>query len=145
MFFIRKTKDYLLHLGAQPETFNTAHALRNSMTEAEKILWNELKNRKLQGLKFRRQHPIHWYVADFYCHEKRLVIEVDGGIHMKTQVKEHDENRSAEFDRLGIHVIRFTNEQVLQTKEKVLEEIINYTLNLGNATSPSPSGEGAGG
>ena len=145
MVFIRKTKDYLLHLGAQEETFNTAHALRNSMTEAENILWSELKNRKLKGLKFRRQHPIHWYIADFYCHEKRLVIEIDGGIHMKTQVKEHDENRSAEFDRLGIHIIRFTNEQVLQTKEKVLEEIIRYTITPSNPDSPSPSGEGAGG
>jgi very-short-patch-repair endonuclease len=130
MVFIRKTRDYLLHLGAKEETFNTAHALRNSMTEVEKMLWNELKNRKLQGLKFRRQHPIHRYIADFYCHEKRLVIEIDGGIHMKTQVKEHDENRSAEFDRLGIHVIRFTNEQVLHFKEKVLEEIIKYAADL---------------
>ena len=84
MAFIRKTRDYLLHLGARDETFNTAHTLRSSMTEAEKVLWNELKSRKFQGLKFRRQHPIHWYIADFYCHEKRLVIEIDGGIHMKT-------------------------------------------------------------
>jgi|WetSurMetagenome_2_1015567.scaffolds.fasta_scaffold341931_2 very-short-patch-repair endonuclease len=145
MVFIRKTKDYLLHLGAQEETFNTAHVLRNSMTEAEKLLWSELKNKKLQGLKFRRQHPIHWYIADFYCHEKRLVIELDGGIHMKIQVKEHDENRSAEFDRLGIHVIRFTNGQVLQSKEKVLEEIIRYAITLDNPDSPSPSGEGVGG
>jgi very-short-patch-repair endonuclease len=131
MVFIRKTKDYLLHLGAQEETFSTALSLRSSMTEAEKMLWNELKNRKLQGLKFRRQHPLHWYIADFYCHEKRLVIEIDGGIHMNTLVKEHDENRSAEFERLGIHVIRFTNEQVLQSKEKVLEEIIQYIANPG--------------
>jgi very-short-patch-repair endonuclease len=138
MVFIRKTRDYLLHLGAREETFNTAHALRNSMTEAEKILWNELKSRKLQGLKFRRQHPIHWYIADFYCHEKRLVIEIDGGIHMKTSVKEHDDNRSAEFDRLGVHVIRFTNEQVFKSKEKVLEEIIKYIATLAKPNSPSP-------
>jgi very-short-patch-repair endonuclease len=130
MVFIRKTRDYLLHLGAQDETFSTAQTLRSSMTEAEKVLWDELKSRKLQGLKFRRQHPIHWYIADFYCHEKQLVIEIDGGIHMKTPVKEHDENRSAEFDRLGIHVIRFTNEQVLHSKEKVLEEIIRYTESI---------------
>jgi len=82
------------------------------MTGAEKILWKELKNRNLNGLKFRRQHPIHFYIADFYCHEKRLVIEVDGEIHKRRAVKEHDENRSAELDRLGINVIRFTNDQV---------------------------------
>jgi very-short-patch-repair endonuclease len=84
MAFIRKTRDYLLHLGALDETFSMAHTLRRSMTKSGKMLWNELNSRKLKGLKFRRQHPIHWYIADFYCHEKRLVIEIDGGIHMKT-------------------------------------------------------------
>jgi very-short-patch-repair endonuclease len=74
-----------------------------------------------------------------------LVIEIDGGIHMNPSVKEHDENRSAEFDRLGIHVIRFTNEQVIKSKEKVLEEIIRFTVTLNNPDSPSPKGEGAGG
>lgn len=138
MVFIRKTREYLLHLGAQEETFSTAHSLRKSITEAEEVLWKELKNRRLKGLKFRRQHPIHWYIADFYCHEKQLVIEIDGGIHMKATVKEHDENRSAEFDRLGINVIRFTNKQVLESLEKVLEEIIRYIENLERPISPSP-------
>ncbi len=97
------------------------------MTEAEKLLWDRLKNRKLKGLKFRRQHPIHFYIADFYCHEKCLVIEVDGGVHDHIPVKEHDENRSAELDRLGITVIRFRNEQILNNLDKVLEEIMIFT------------------
>ena len=115
------------------------------MTEAEKVLWEQLKNRKCNGLKFRRQHPIHWYIADFYCHEKRLAIEVDGGIHLTSSIKENDENRSAELDRLGISVLRFTNEMVLKELEKVLQEIRNFVEKETKHNSPSPSGEGAGG
>jgi len=144
MVFIRKTRDYLLHLNADDETFQLARALRRFMTDAEKRLWEELKNRKFLGLKFRRQHPIHWYIADFYCHEKRLVIEVDGLIHKQRTVKEHDNNRSAELDRLGISVIRFTNDQALTSLPEVLEDIATFANNL-PTISPSPSGEGAGG
>lgn len=95
------------------------------MTESEKALWEELRNRKMLGLKFRRQHPLHWYVADFYCHEKRLVIEIDGGVHNRKEIKEHDLNRTAELERLGIRVIRFTNEEILSSKEMVLKKIID--------------------
>jgi cyclase len=123
MVFIRRTREYLLHLGAKEEQFQTARSMRHEMTEAESLLWNELKNRKMSGLKFRRQHPIHYYVADFYCHEKKLIIEVDGGIHNSKATKEHDENRSAEFERLGIRVIRVTNEQVLNSWGEVIEKI----------------------
>jgi very-short-patch-repair endonuclease len=123
MVYIRKTREYLLHLGAKEEFFDTAHSLRHNMTEAERILWNELKNRKMNGLKFRRQHPIHYYIADFYCHEKKLIIEVDGGIHKDAAVEEHDENRTAELERLGIRVIRVTNEQVLNSLVEVIDTI----------------------
>jgi very-short-patch-repair endonuclease len=123
MVFIRRTREYLLHLGANEEQFQTARSLRHEMTEAEKVLWNELKNRKLNGLKFRRQHPIHYYIADFYCHEKKLIIEVDGEIHKNRDIREHDENRSAEFERLGIRVVRVTNEQVLNSLGEVIDTI----------------------
>ncbi len=145
MAYLGKTRDFLLHLDASDETFQRAHVLRHSMTEAEKLLWAALKNRKLDGLKFRRQHPLHLYIADFYCHEKRLIIEVDGGIHNKSEIREHDENRTAEFDRLGITVIRFTNEQITQTIDKVLEEINSHIQSMEFPNSPSPSGEGVGG
>jgi len=145
MVFIRRTREYFLHLGAGKASFHLARSLRKPMTEAEIVLWNELKNRKLDGLKFRRQHPLHYYVADFYCHEKRLIIEVDGGIHNNPDVKEHDENRSAELDRLGIMVIRFTNEQVLNTLSEVIQEIKECTKKSPTQSSPSPSGEGARG
>jgi very-short-patch-repair endonuclease len=143
MAFVGKTREFLLHLDASEETFQRASSLRHAMTAAEKLLWDRLKNRKLNGLKFRRQHPIHLYIADFYCHEKRLIVEVDGGIHNKLPVKEHDENRSAELDRLGITVIRFTNEQIIQNIEKVLEQITSQPVI--RPSSPSPEGEGAGG
>jgi very-short-patch-repair endonuclease len=146
MVFIRKTKEYMLHLGAKEEVFRTAHSLRHQMTAAEKVLWSELKSRKLNGWKFRRQHPINRYIADFYCHEKKLVIEVDGGIHEHTSSIEHDENRSAELDRLGIRVIRFTNEQILKNRNTVIDKIKEITAkDSDHLDSPSPSGEGAGG
>jgi very-short-patch-repair endonuclease len=121
MVFIRRTKEYILHLGANEDQFQAARSLRHKMTQAERVLWNELKNRKLNGLKFLRQHPILLYIADFYCHEKKLIIEVDGGIHNDKKIKEHDENRSAELERMGITVLRVTNEQVLNS----LVEVIN--------------------
>jgi very-short-patch-repair endonuclease len=73
MVLLGKTIDFLLHLEADEETFRTAQHLRRNLTEAEKILWDRLKNRKLLGLKFRRQHPLRFYIADFYCHENGLL------------------------------------------------------------------------
>jgi very-short-patch-repair endonuclease len=138
MAYLGKSREFLLHLEAGEEIFQRAKALRHKMTEAENTLWFQLKNRKLNGLKFRRQHPVHLYIADFYCHEKHLIIEVDGGIHNNPLVKEHDENRSAELDRLGITIIRFSNEQIMQNLETVLKEIISFTITLNRPTSPSP-------
>jgi very-short-patch-repair endonuclease len=88
MAFLGRTKEFHLHQGAKGNVFTLAQRQRGAMTLAEKQLWNELKSRKLGGLKFRRQHPVHYYIADFYCHEKRLIIEVDGGIHQAVNVKE---------------------------------------------------------
>ena len=126
MVFLGKTTDYVLHLGANEGTLKTAKRLRKNMTETEKILWNELKNRKVKGLKFRRQHPSLFYIADFYCHEQRLVIEIDGGVHMLEKQKENDENRTAELERFGIRVIRFTNDQVINSIDEVLQTISRF-------------------
>jgi very-short-patch-repair endonuclease len=124
MAYLGKTRQFLLHAEAKGASFEHAADQRKTSTEAEKILWNELKSRKLSGYKFRRQHPLKYYIADFYCHEKRLAIEVDGKIHFKPETHEHDENRTAELDRLGITVIRFTNDQVLSSLPSVLESIL---------------------
>ncbi len=104
---------------AHPLIFENAKALRKNMTEEEKVLWGYLK-RGIDGFKFRRQHPIGVYIADFYCHKTKLVIELDGKIHDKPEVKILDEQRENELKRLGYEVIRFTNEELFQNIEKVL-------------------------
>ena len=91
------------------------------MTEAESILWNALRARKCGGLKFRRQVPIAWYVVDFLCMEKSLVIEVDGGIHDDQQ--QYDAEREEDLHSKGYRIIRFTNEQVMQNLANVLRQI----------------------
>jgi very-short-patch-repair endonuclease len=94
------------------------------MTEAEKALWRYLQNRNAGGYKFRRQHPLGSYIADFYCHEKRLVVEVDGEIHLNPEAVDKDENRTAVLERYGIAVIRFSNQEVLEETESVVQTII---------------------
>jgi len=122
---INKTRQYQenLNYGASEEIVVRARALRKRMTVAEKLLWSYLKEKKIDGFKFRRQHPIWRFIADFYCHKIKLVIELDGGIHQKTETKEHDMNRTAEIERFEIKVIRFTNEEVLENIEEVLFKI----------------------
>jgi very-short-patch-repair endonuclease len=110
-----------LFYGASAEIRQRAKLLRKNVTETEKKLWNKLRNRQLSGLKFRRQHPINIFIADFYCHEKKIVIEVDGDIH-KYQ-KEYDEGRTAELNDLGIKVLRFTNDEVCSNIRKVCDKI----------------------
>ncbi len=129
MVFKSRSFDFLLHLNADEGIFNTSRHLRRKMTAAEKLLWKELRNRRLLNLKFRRQHPLHYYVADFYCHEIKLVIEVDGGINNKNSQIEHDENRSAELERFGIRVIRFRNEEIIGDIEDVKKRIIEFINN----------------
>ena len=139
MAYLGKTNEKALYYGAFPDTFRLSRSLRKKMTNAEKILWKELRDRSLSRYKFRRQHPVREFIVDFYCHEKKLVIEVDGAIHQKADISIRDLNRTAELERMGIKVIRFTNEEVVNNLDEVKEKIKN-TL-----TSPSPEGEGAGG
>jgi very-short-patch-repair endonuclease len=99
-----------------------AQRLRQEATIAERALWERLRNRQLAGIKFRRQHPFGQFVADFYCAEGHLVIELDGEIHHIMQ--ERDQARSAELGRLGCQVLRFTNQRVRDDMEGVLAEIM---------------------
>ena len=100
-----------------------ARGLRKRQTDAEQILWEKLRDRRLGGLKFRRQHPVAGttYVADFCCYRVRLLIELDGGIH-KGQVQE-DRKRQGELEQQGFHVLRIRNERVLEELDVVLTEI----------------------
>ena len=93
------------------------------MTETELLLWERLRKNKNGGYRFRAQHPIGKFIADFYCHEVLLVIEIDGGIHQNEIVAERDEGRELEITNLGIKVIRFTNDEILNDLEKVATTI----------------------
>lgn len=117
-----RTVEYTMFYGAKEETFQAAKTLRNHETEAEKCLWARL-NKKQLGYKFRRQHPIKIFIADFYCHQLKLVIEVDGGIHRLPDQREYDIGREEEMAQFDIRIIRFTNKEVLGNMEKVIEGI----------------------
>jgi very-short-patch-repair endonuclease len=97
-----------------------ARKLRRESTEAETRLWHHLRNRRLLGFKFRRQHPVGGHVADFLCEETRLIVEVDGGQHADSPA---DAVRTATLEAAGYHVLRFWNHDVLGNTDGVLEEI----------------------
>jgi len=128
-----------MHFGAKAELFRLAEKMRKKPTLAEKVLWKQVRKLRFEGFVFRRQHPIDFYIADFYCYKLKLVIEVDGDIHFKDEIFEHDDQRTGELERYGINVLRFTNEQVLNNQSFVLKELNKYIIEL---TSPSPLGEG---
>ena len=130
-----------LFKGAGTALFGNARSMRKEKTEAEDKLWRELRNKQIENCKFRRQHPIGNFIADFYCHEKKLLIEVDGGYHDKKEQQAYDLARTQIINEFGIKVIRFSNEEVLNDMQEVLKKITE-ALQL---HSPSPSGEGAGG
>jgi very-short-patch-repair endonuclease len=112
-----------------------ARELRNNLTGSEKLLWKELRNRKLSGYKFLRQHPIvykadykglNYFIADFYCDEKKTVIELDGLIHETTE--EYDQFKDRELKDRGIQVLRLKNDELINMDE--LLQKINTFLNL---------------
>ncbi len=117
---------------------------RSNPTKAEKLLWEIVKGKKIAGYKFRRQHIIGSYIADFVCISQKLIIEVDGLIHQAPENKISDEERSQDLNRLGFNVIRFSNEQVLGEPDKVINKIVK-ALNEGNSklkTTQKPPLEG---
>lgn len=117
-----------LNQGAKASTQQYARELRLRTTEAEQKLWCLLRNRQLKAKKFRRQHAIANYVVDFYCHECRLVIELDGNFHTDDEAKEYDKARTALLNELGITVLRFWNEEVIKDSENVLRKVSAYLL-----------------
>ena len=94
-------------------------ALRANSTPAEEVLWEEIRNRKLNGLKFKRQHSIGNYVIDFYCASKRLVVELDGEVHNNADQKEKDESRDINLTEMNFKVLRIPNSKVLNKIEEV--------------------------
>ncbi len=102
---------------------SNARALRKNSTDAERILWSELRDHRLNGASFRRQVPIESYIADFLCHAARLVIELDGGQHFSDESEQADAARSAVIEVKGFKVLRFSNHDVMTNRAGVLEII----------------------
>ena len=107
---------------ADPLIFSKARELRNKLTPAEQVFWLRLKE-QFPEYKFRRQHPISIYIVDFYCHKLKLVIEIDGSVHDSEEAKLNDEKRQNDLENLNLTVIRFTNNQVKNEIEFVIEKI----------------------
>jgi very-short-patch-repair endonuclease len=97
--------------------------LRSNLTPAEALLWANLKNSNLDGKKFRRQHGIGPYIADFYCPECRVIIELDGAGHYDVLAQERDDLRTIFLENLGMRVVRFENCEVMENLELVLKAI----------------------
>jgi very-short-patch-repair endonuclease len=100
-----------------------SRTLRRNMTDAEKLLWSKIRGKQLNGLQFYRQKIIGNYIADFYCPKTRLVIEIDGGQHYSAEGKEKDRLRDEYMTRAGITVLRFSDREVLENLESVLEKL----------------------
>ena len=118
-----------------PKLRSNARALRRNSTDAERILWSELRDHRLGGAGFRRQVPIERYVADFVCHAAKLVIELDGGQHFSDQAEQADAARSAAIEAKGFQVLRFSNHDVMTNRAGVLETIAAAVA----ARAPTPT------
>jgi very-short-patch-repair endonuclease len=119
-------------------TRKQARALRQSGTDAEQALWYRLRAGRLDGLKFRRQHPVPPYVADFYCEACKLVVELDGSQHDDKT----DRGRTRFLEARGFKVLRFWDNEVLQQMDAVLEAILDATHHRTLTPTPLPEGEG---
>src|SRR2546425_1859633 len=113
-----------------------AKRLRRDQTDAERKLWFRLRDRRLYGLKFRRQAPINQHIVDFCCAETRLIIEIDGGQH--TTRTAEDLNRTKILETMGYLVLRFWNHDVIQNIEGVFEEILK-SVNQQPSEPPHPN------
>ncbi len=109
-----------------PKTTNLktqrARSLRNNMTDAERHLWQHLRNKQLNGHKFRRQFPIGNYIVDFICLDARLIIELDGGQHAENQT--YDQKRDQWLKDQGFHILRFWNNNVLSQTNAIIEKVL---------------------
>ncbi|WP_372528712.1 endonuclease domain-containing protein [Piscinibacter sp.] len=120
-----------------------ARELRRASPDAERALWRRLRDRQLGGYKFRRQHPVGRYFADFACVEAKLIVELDGGQHFEPGAMQADEARSAGLNSLGFHVLRFTDREALTERVAVLARILDWLTTHHPHPNPlPPAGEG---
>jgi very-short-patch-repair endonuclease len=123
--------------GAKPDIFEKAKKLRENLTECEQLLWKRLDKNKVLGFRFKCQHPIDIFIADFYCHKLKLVIEIDGEIH--NQKLEYDFGRTDEMERFDIMVIRFPNKEVKEDINKVMREIVRVCVERNKFITSTPN------
>jgi len=119
----------------RPTLTRFARQLRLKQTDCEHLLWQKLRARQIANLKFRRQYSCPPYVLDFYCAELKLAIELDGGQHHESPGLIHDLRRTGYLNQKGIEVVRFSNLEVMQQIDDVLEQIIRIAA---NRKAPSP-------
>src|SRR5688572_2801843 len=119
-----------MHVGAKPTVFFRAQELRRNPTPTEELLWKFLSNKQMEGVKFRRQHPIDIYVIDFYSHELKLGVEVDGDYHNDKIQSFEDENRDLTLASYGLTMVRYSNDDVLKNTPTVLEDIRTRIIRL---------------
>ncbi|MDB9316501.1 endonuclease domain-containing protein [Nodularia spumigena] len=110
--------------------------LRQNITKAEKLIWDNIRDRQLENCKFRRQYSVDRFVIDFYSAELKLAIEIDGDSHFQNGAAEYDQARQEFMESVGIKFIRFTNNDVYGNLSGVLESIVQYIRDL--RTSPPP-------
>jgi cyclase len=111
-----------MYYGASKLIRERAKELRLNLTAEEKMLWAYISNKQL-GARFRRQHPIHTYIADFFCPELKLTIEVDGGIHLGKEQREYDSERDNILKEFGITTLRFGNDDIHKNMYEVINSI----------------------
>lgn len=110
----------------RPRIKRNARNLRRTMTDAEHLLWQHLRNRSFHGYKFRRQYPAGIYILDFYCADLRLGIELDGGQHSLPEMQFYDVHRTRELSSLQIKIVRYWNNEVVNRTELVLEDLLSH-------------------
>ena len=114
---------------APKKTIARARDLRRAMTLPEVILWQQIRGRRLDGIRFRRQHPIGSYILDFYCEDARLAVEVDGESHSQAEAVEHDNRRTEWLNAHGISVVRIPARDVLSELAAVVDHIHRQVRN----------------
>ncbi|MDT0605994.1 endonuclease domain-containing protein [Croceitalea rosinachiae] len=110
----------------RPEFKNNRKSLRKKLTPAEAYLWKQIQHKKLEGRKFRRQHSVNRYIVDFYCASEKLIIELDGQVHLNYTAAAKDEKRDSYLTNLGFKVLRFENRMVFENLSSVLQEITEH-------------------
>lgn len=118
--------------------YELCRKLRANQTLPEELLWGALRNRQLGGFKFHRQHPLNRYIADFYCADQALIVELDGAVHHQIAQQEYDQIRDAELQARNLRIIQIQNDEIKTNLEQVLQTILEYLEHNSSSISNPP-------